>query len=236
MNVKSFTDVEAMSAAAADEIAALVHEAVSARGACRIAVAGGKTPIPVYARLATMPLPWDRLDVWFGDERCVPPENLDSNYHMMKVALLDVIGTNTIERVHRIRAEGDPAEAAAAYERELIGVLGTPPVLDIVLLGLGTDGHTASLFPHSPALGETRWVAANPYRDSMRITLTPPTLRGARHIRFLVAGADKANIVETVIDGPRDPARYPAQLMAHAETDVVWFTDLAAASQLARPT
>lgn len=235
MSVKSFTDLDAMSVAAADEIAALVHTAVSARGACRIAVAGGKTPLPIYARLATMPLPWDRLDVWFGDERCVPPENLDSNYHMLKVALLDVIGTNTIERVHRIRAEGDPIEAAAAYERELLGVLGDPPVLDIVLLGLGTDGHTASLFPGSPALTETRWVAANPYRDSMRITLTPPALRAARHIRFLVSGADKAAILSTVLHGPRDPDRYPAQLIAHAETDVAWFTDLAAVSQLPRP-
>jgi 6-phosphogluconolactonase len=237
MSVKRFTGLDALIKAAADDLVGLVNEAVAARGACRIALSGGSTPRPLYERLATMQLPWDRLELWWGDERTVPPENVESNYRMVRVALLDALGPNTIERVHRIQGEIDPTLAAEAYERELVGVLGIPPVLDIVLLGLGPDGHTASLFPGSPALTETaRWVAANPVAklDTTRITLTVPTLRAARHLRFLAAGADKAAALAAVLEGPRDPDRYPAQLVANAASDVVWFVDDAATAQLRR--
>ncbi|MBA3818849.1 MAG: 6-phosphogluconolactonase [Deltaproteobacteria bacterium] len=235
MSVRRFTDLEALSSGAADDLAALIHEAVEARGACRIALAGGSTPRRLYEQLAKLQLPWDRLDLWWGDERTVPAENVDSNYRMVRVALFDVLGTNTIERVHRIAGEHDPVEAAAAYERELVGVLGVPPVLDVVLLGLGVDGHTASLFPGSPALAETsRWVVATEVSQlqTTRITLTAPALRAARHIRFLVAGADKAAALAAVLEGPRDPDRYPAQLVADAPTDVTWLVDDAAAAEL----
>ena len=235
MRVRRHLDPEALSIAGADELAALIHESVKARGACRIALAGGSTPRRTYERLATLALPWDRLDVWWGDERTVPPENIDSNYRMVRTALFDVLGPNTIERIHRISGELEPMAAAEAYERELVGVLGLPPILDIVLLGLGVDGHTASLFPHSPALTETaRWVAANPVAqlEATRITLTARTFRAARHVRFLVAGADKAGALAAVLEGPRDPERFPAQLVADAETDVVWLVDDAAAAQL----
>lgn len=235
MSVRRFTGFDALIAGAADELAALIHTSIEARGACRIALSGGDTPRPLYERLATMPLQWDRIELWWGDDRCVPPENVDSNYRLVKVALLDRLGTNTIERVHRMMTEQPPVEAAEAYERELIGVLGVPPILDIALLGIGPDGHTASLFPGTAALTETaRWVVANhvPQLDTMRITMTAPTLRAARHIRFLVAGSGKAAALAAVLEGPRDPERYPAQLVADAETDVAWLVDDAAAAEL----
>ncbi len=235
MRVNRVLDLEAVTRAAADDVAAIIRAAVQARGTCRLALAGGSTPRGLYQTLATMPLPWDRLELWWGDERAVPPEDLASNYRMARVALLDVIGTNTIARVHRIAGERDPVAAAAAYERELVGGLGVPPVLDLVLLGLGPDGHTASLFPGTSALTEAaRWVVANPVPQlaTTRITMTAPALRAARHIRFLVAGADKAAALAAVLEGARDPGRWPAQLVADAPSDVAWLVDAAAAAQL----
>jgi 6-phosphogluconolactonase len=233
--IQRFTDLEALSLAAANELAALIHETFAARDACHIALSGGSTPRRLYERLAKLALPWDRLELWWGDERTVPPDDVYSNYRMVRVALLDIVGTDRIARIHRIAGELDPSTAAEAYERELVASLGVPPVLDIVLLGLGADGHTASLFPHSPALTDVaRWVAANPVPQlhETRITLTAPTLRAARHVRFVVAGRDKAAAVAAVLEGPRDPDRLPAQLVADADSDVAWFVDDAAAAEL----
>ncbi|MEJ7598697.1 MAG: 6-phosphogluconolactonase [Kofleriaceae bacterium] len=229
--MRRFPDLATLVDAAAAELAILVDEAVQARGACQIALSGGSTPRPLYQQLATMALPWDRVELWWGDERTVPANHVDSNYRMAREALLDAIGA----RVHRIAGEREPVAAAADYERDLVDRLGTPPVLDIALLGLGSDGHTASLFPDSPAVRETaRWVAANPVAQlaTTRITMTAQTLCAARHVRFLVAGVDKAPAVAAVLEGPRDPDRYPAQLIAGA-ADVVWFIEDAAAGQLA---
>jgi 6-phosphogluconolactonase len=140
-------------------------------------------------------------------------------------------------RVHRIHGEDAPETAANEYEKELVGSLGAPPVFDLALQGMGPDGHTASLFPHSPALTEKqRWVVANPVDSPLtkgkttRITLTAPAINAARHIRFLVGGADKADSLAAVLQGPRDTARYPSQLIAGADT--VWLVDDAAASKL----
>ena len=233
MAVQRFADLEGLFAGAADAIAVIVHEAVAARGVVHIALAGGATPIPLYHRLAMLALPWDRVQLWFGDERAVPPDHPMSNYLMVRTALVDVMGE---ARVHRMHGEIDPAAAATAYESELVGALGVPPRLDLVLLGLGPDGHTASLFPWSPALAETaRWVVANPTgTGEPRITLTAKAIHAARHIRFLVLGASKAGVIAEVLEGPRDPDRLPAQAIAAADTDVGWFVDVAAAAQLQR--
>lgn len=216
---------------AADAIAVLIHECVAARGVVQIALAGGATPIPLYHRLAMMALPWERVELWFGDERAVPPDHPMSNYLMVRTALFDEM---TDARVHRIQGEMDPVSAATAYERELVDKLGVPPQLDLVLLGLGPDGHTASLFPHTPALAETeRWVVANrTSTGEARITLTAKTICAARHVRFFVLGESKASVLAEVLEGPRDPDRLPSQLIATAETDVGWFVDEAAAAQL----
>lgn len=232
MGVQRFA-TDQLIAGAADAIALLIHEAVAARGVAQIALAGGSTPIPLYHRLAMMALPWEHVELWFGDERAVPPDHPMSNYLMVRTALFDEMA---LARVHRIQGEIDPVAAAAAYERELVGKLGSPPQLDLVLLGLGPDGHTASLFPRTPALAETEhWVVANPTATGEpRITLTAKTIGAARHVRFFVLGASKAGVLAEVLEGPRDPDRLPAQLIAAAETDVGWFIDEAAAAQLQR--
>jgi len=225
-------DLDGVFAAAADEIAGLIRDIAATRGVARVALAGGATPIPLYARLAPMDLPWDRVELWFGDERMVPPDHEKSNYRMARTALLDAIDSRTI--VHRIRGELGAAEAADLYEHELVDALATPPRLDVVLLGLGTDGHTASLFPYSPALGSERWVVATSHEPSgeERVTLTERTLAGARHVRFLVTGTGKAGILAEVLEGVQDPRRLPAQRIATADTDVSWFVDHAAAALL----
>lgn len=244
--VRRFADLDALSRAAADELAELARDAVAARGVCHIALSGGSTPRRLFQLLVGRgadALPWRQLALWWGDERPVPPDHPDSNYRMAREALLDPAAAFglTAAQVHRIAAELGPDAAAAGYERELIGALGAPPRFDVVLLGMGPDGHTASLFPGSPGLGETaRWVIANPvtsplvHGSATRITLTAPAINAARHIRFLVAGADKAAALAQVIAGPRDP-RYPSQLVAPASGDLVWLVDDAAASALAAP-
>jgi 6-phosphogluconolactonase len=243
--VRRFADLEALSAAAADDLAELAREAVSARGACHVALSGGSTPRRLFQLLVARgpgALPWRDLVLWWGDERTVPPDHADSNYRMAREALIEPAAGLGLDAsaVHRMAGErADHAAAAADYERALTAALGSPPRLDIALQGMGPDGHTASLFPGSPALGETaRWVVANPVDSpyakgkTMRLTLTAPAINAARHVRFLVGGADKAAALAQVIAGPRDPARYPSQLIAPADGDQVWLVDAAAASGL----
>jgi 6-phosphogluconolactonase len=240
--VRRFADLDALSRAATDDLMALARDAVAARGACHIALSGGSTPRRMFALLAAAGpggLPWPHIELWWIDERTVPPDHPDSSYGMTYESLIAPLELDPT-RVHRMAGELPDHEAAAErYERELVGALGAPPVLDVALLGMGPDGHTASLFPGSPALDETRrWVVANPVSSPLahgratRLTLTAPTINAARHVRFAAAGADKAATLAQVLDGPRDPARLPAQLIAPASGDLVWLVDDAAAAQL----
>jgi 6-phosphogluconolactonase len=240
--VRRFGDLDALSHAAADDLAAIVHAAVAERGRCSLALSGGSTPRRLFSLLAVRgdaALPWGSVDLWWGDERTVPPDHADSNYRMARETLIDPLGL-AASRVHRMAGEVPDHDAAAlAYERALVAALGTPPVLDYLLLGMGPDGHTASLFPGSPALDETaRWVVANPvtsplvHGSTTRLTLTAPAINAARHVRFLVAGADKAPALAQVLGGPRDPHRYPSQLIAPTSGDLVWLVDDAAAASL----
>jgi 6-phosphogluconolactonase len=211
-------DPAALARAAADEVARRATEAVVARGAFALALAGGATPRALYALLADPAatyrarVPWDRVHVWFGDERNVPPDHPESNYRMAREALLDRVAAAS---VHRIEGERPAGEAADRYEAELRSHLAGgagPPVLDLVLLGLGTDGHTASLFPGSPALEErVRWVAAPfvPRLGAHRITVTFPVLDAARAVLFLVAGAAKAAPLRALL-APDPAAPVPA--------------------------
>lgn len=234
MELAQFPDLEALSRHAADELAALARDSP---GPLHVALSGGSTPKRLFAQLAAMgrdAIPWERVHLWWGDERCVPADHADSNFGMAKRALLDPLRLEPA-RVHRIAAERDPIEAARDYERTLVGLLGTPPVLDLVWLGVGTDGHTASLFPGSSALVETaRFVAANPIESPLvggaatRITLTFPALNAARRVRFLVAGAEKAEVLARVAAG----ADLPCARVRGA--DVRWLVDDAAAARLDR--
>ena len=230
-----------VAAAAAAEVLARGGEAVAARGAFALALSGGSTPRALYALLAdprgpfAARMPWKRTQVFFGDERHVPPDHPDSNFRMARRALLAHVPVPA-ENVHRIRGELPDADgAAAAYERELRAALGEPPALDLVLLGLGEDGHTASLFPGSPALEEReRWVAA-PWVERLgtrRITLTLPALESARQVLFLVTGAAKSAALRRALGEPAGAEPVPASRVRPGSGRVLWLADRAAAASL----
>jgi 6-phosphogluconolactonase len=212
---------------AAQRVAELLAEA--ARSAQEIALTGGSTPGRAYELAAELEPEWSDAGVWWGDERCVPPEDDRSNFGLAKRTLLDNLEREP-GRVHRIRGEDAPEAAAAAYDRELRGMM-----LDVVLLGLGPDGHVASLFPDAPGLDEAERLAIpaepklNPYVE--RVTLTPPALRSARRIVFLVTGAEKAEVVERALAGPPQPA-VPGSMIRSAGGETLAVLDRDAASRL----
>jgi 6-phosphogluconolactonase len=198
------------------------------------AAAGGSTPKATYEILArdyADELDWSKVHVFFGDERTVPPDHEDSNYRMAHEALLSYVPVGS---VHRMRGELQPAEAAAAYEeelREFFGASDEPPSLDLILLGIGEDGHTASLFPETSALEiHDRWVVANPVLklETTRLTLTVPVINSARAVNFLVAGEGKAEALKQILEGDADALQYPAKLVRPAGGPV-WIVDRAAA-------
>jgi 6-phosphogluconolactonase len=241
--IRIFTDVEALSQAAASEFVRCAGEAVAARGRFTVALSGGSTPKRLYQLLAAEPfraqVDWGRIEIFWGDERCVPPDHADSNYRMAREAMLAHLPIPA-EHVHRIESEHANRDAAArAYEEILARAFGVhagaePPPLDLVLLGMGPDGHTASLFPHTQALNETkRWVVPNhvPQLNTDRLTLTRPILNRAREVLFLLAGADKAERLAEVLAGPADPLRLPAQSI-QPDGQLLWFVDRAAAARL----
>jgi len=230
----------ALADAAAARFVAAAGDAISSRGQFIVALAGGSTPRDTYLRLGTEALVskvmWSRVHVLWGDERCVPPDHIESNYRMARETLLDRVPVPAAN-VHRIHGEDDPATAAEVYEATLRALLRTPAAarIDLVLLGLGEDGHTASLFPGSAAVHEqTRWVmAARASAASMwRITLTPAVINAAADVLFLVSGGAKAGILRRVIEGPRRPEELPAQAIAPSNRRVRWYVDAAAAAEL----
>jgi 6-phosphogluconolactonase len=204
--------LEDPAAAAAERLATV------ANAGGHISLAGGSTPRAAYEKAAEMDVDWSRSTLWFGDDRCVPPDHEHSNYAMAKAALLDRLVPDG-PAVHRIEGERGPHEAAAAYERELRAAFGEGvPRLDLVLLGLGPDAHTASLFPRDTALGERERLAVGVDTPGMpplvsRVTLTLPVVNAAREVVFLVSGTDKAQAVGRAFAGPPDPDA-PASLVA----------------------
>jgi 6-phosphogluconolactonase len=219
-------DEKDLARVAAEWLAEEIRRSAARAGGCALALSGGSTPRPAYERLAAQPaLPWDAVDVYFGDERAVPPADPASNYRMAREALIDPLGLPPA-RVHRMEADDPDRDAAAERYAAIL-----PGALDLLILGMGPDGHTASLFPGSPALRETtRWVvpakAAVPPLD--RLTITPPVIAAARRVAVLVSGAAKAALVREALRGPWQPHRLPAQLARHG----VWLMDRAAASSL----
>jgi len=201
-------------------IAGEAEKAIAARGIFRIALSGGNTPRPVYEALAALDLPWDKWQITFGDERCVPPDNDESNFRMARLAWFDPARIPAAS-ILRMEGESDPAAAADKYERELLS-LSTPYVHDLILLGMGDDGHTASLFPGTEALhASTRLVVANyvPKFSTHRLTFTYPLLNAARHVCFLVSSPGKEAVLKEVLAG--NPA-YPSAAVVPNDGLVTW--------------
>ena len=226
-------------AAAAERFALAADRAIAATGKFAVSLAGGSTPERLYRLLATEPyrsrIGWPRVQVFWGDERCVPPDHAASNYGMSRRALLDSVALLP-ENIHRIRGEDPPHAAADAYEANLRSRCPAPVgCFDLVLLGLGRDGHTASLFPGSGAVQErSRWVCAvsAPVPPS-RITLTPVILAAAREVIFLVTGSEKATALNLALHGPERPVQPPAQAVTSRNENVRWLVDTLAAGHAA---
>jgi 6-phosphogluconolactonase len=239
--IEVYPDLESLSRAAAALMVEQANRAAAARGRFSVALAGGATPRRTYELLAAPPLvnqaPWDRVHVFWGDERCVPLTDPRSNARLAKAAWLDRVPIPAAQ-IHPINCASDPAAAARQYETKLRKFFaGQPPILDLILLGLGEDGHTASLFPGTLALAECeRWVAAVnvAHQDLNRITLTVPLINQAAMVVFLVAGGAKAGILRQALHGPRDPVRLPAQLIRPHNGELRWLVDLTAAASLAQ--
>jgi len=239
--IRVYPDLESLSRAAAALLVTQANLAVAARGRFSVALSGGATPRRTYELLAAPPpvdqAPWDRVHVFWGDERCVPPDDPRSNACMAREAWLDRAPIPG-HQIHPINCAQDPAAAARGYEAQLREFFaGQPPRLDLVLLGLGHDGHTASLFPGTKVLAETRrWAAAVYVADQnlCRVTLTAPLINQAAMVAFLVAGGAKAEVLREVLHGPRDPARLPAQLIRPQNGELLWLLDLDAAATLAQ--
>ncbi|MDE2148651.1 MAG: 6-phosphogluconolactonase [Gammaproteobacteria bacterium] len=238
--VHRYADAAALYAAAAEAFGAQARSAIGAHGRFSVALAGGGTPRPLYEKLAGAPyrdsLDWSRVDVWFGDERCVPPDSPRSNYRMVSESLLRHVPLPA-GNVHRMRGEATPVDAALAYEQELHAVFGDAaiPRLDLILLGVGGDGHTASLFPGTEALHERERLVCAQYVDvqrEWRLTLTFPLLNAAASLWVLAHGADKAQILRRVFDGPPPPEALPIQRITPADGRLEWWLDAAAAADL----
>jgi len=231
-------DARALTDRAAELVIAAATTTIAAAGRFTLALSGGSTPRALYARLAepaqATRMDWGRVHLFWGDERCVPPTDGSSNYRMANEALLSKVPIPPAN-VHRIHGEDEPRAAANAYETLLRSCFAGAATFDLVLLGMGSNGHTASLFPGLTALDETeRWVAAElvPEVGMWRVTLTAPAINAAARVLFLVAGRDKAATLRDVLSGPRDPRRLPAQLISPSPGRLTWLVDEAAAAEL----
>jgi 6-phosphogluconolactonase len=236
-------DAQALYAHAAEEIAFFAGEAVCTHGEFSLCLSGGSTPAAIYEMLGSkfqFSIDWKEMQLFWGDERCVPPDDPASNYAMTARTLLSKL-TLKPSQVHRIQGELPPDAAARAYEDELRTHFdlagGDFPRFDLMLLGLGENSHTASLFPGSPAIHEREHLAVAVEVDDPtqrhRITLTPPVISHAARVMFLVAGAAKAQAVWNILKGPRDVDQFPAQVVAPDHGEVIWLLDKAAASLIA---
>jgi len=236
-----------VAAAAADLFASSATSAVNSRGLARIAISGGTTPKAMFALLADRGqpyfarVPWEKLQLFWVDERTVPPEHKDSNYGMTKAAMLDHVPLPAAN-IHRIEGELDPEVASSRYEAEIrtnFRLEGAEtPTFDLVLLGMGDDGHTASLFPHTEAIHELGRIAiANRVEkmDTWRVTLTWPVINQAREVAFLIEGAGKRDILRDVLLGSYDPETKPSQLIRPASGRLSFLLDAAAAAALPTP-
>lgn len=233
-----YRDDGVLAQALADLFITTGNLAMADRGSFTVALAGGNTPRAAYELLGTEPLveqiSWSDVFIYFGDERCVPPADEQSNYRMAQKAFLNSIPIPPAN-VHRIAGEIDPGHAANEYASLLRADLGNAPQFDLVLLGLGADGHTASLFPGSaPTIDDQALVRAVYSQSQMmwRVTITPKVINLARTVAFAIEGPDKADALAAVYEGPLDPIKYPAQIVHPSSGRLVWLVDELAAGML----
>jgi len=243
--IRVFPDLESLSREAAEQFVRLAQQQIQVSGRFSVALSGGSTPRRLHELLASDPYrnrtPWDQVHVFWADERCVPPDHPDSNFRMANEVLLSRVPLPSVN-VFRIPVDrGDPVSAAASYEQTLRAFFRLEPnnwpEFDLVLLGLGVDGHMASLFPRSAALGETHHLVVatrGGTPDLPRVTLTIPVLNHATHLLWLAAGAEKSSVVREVLTGPEHSDELPAGMIHPVCGSSAWLLDRAAASLLQR--
>jgi 6-phosphogluconolactonase len=241
-----FTTCAEIASYASREFARIATDAAVSRGVFSVALAGGSTPKMLYALLAEHPtlrnsLPWDKMQVFFGDERHVGPGHADSNFQMATDAMLSKVPLEP-QQIHRIKGEyPDTAQAAAEYEDEIRRTFGLKsgelPRFDLILLGMGNEGHTLSLFPGTKALHESQRIVTRNWVGKLyteRITLTAPAANRAANIIFMVTGSDKACALKAVLEGPHEPEQLPAQMIQPTNGSLSWLIDAAASSMLSK--
>ncbi|MFY9720484.1 MAG: 6-phosphogluconolactonase [Candidatus Cybelea sp.] len=236
--VQIYSDAGEVAQALAELFVAAGRDAIAESGAFRVALSGGNTPRATYALLGSdrmrASLPWANVFIYFGDERCVAPSDERSNYRMACETFLDAVPIPR-ENINRMRGEIDPGIAANEYASLLRSTLGDEPRLDLIMLGLGEDGHTASLFPGIVYDLETNSLAESIYAESQamwRLSLTPKVLNLARRVVFAVEGAMKARALAAVLEGAYDPVTWPAQIVRPVSGELTWLVDRAAATLL----
>ncbi len=239
-----FSSLEYLSRAAAKKFTEIARTKISHKDSFAVALAGGSTPKSLYKLLADENEPfrtsieWEKVSFFWGDERCVAPDSDESNYRMAKETLLQPLGIPT-ENIYRWKSELDPATAAADYEKLLRlyfnAAEGIFPRFDLILLGMGADGHTASLFPQTDVFAKNSNLVAAPLVEKFgthRLTLTPQVINSAENIIFQVAGQDKANALREVLEGEKQIENYPSQIIDPPDGNILWLLDEAAAQNL----
>jgi 6-phosphogluconolactonase len=244
MSATIYSDIDTLSQEAARYVVRVASESIATHGRFTLALAGGSTPKKLYGLLASEPyrdqIDWALTEIFWSDERCVPPDSEDSNYHLAQEVLLSKVPISA-DQIHRMPADADDRDQASlTYIQEIQRVFGTNgiPSFDLLQLGMGPEGHTASLFPHQASLHEqTRLImpVTVPKPPPPRLTFTPLLLNAATHILFLVTGQDKADALQAVLEGEYNPDEYPAQIIRPTQGEVTWMLDPAAASKLRAP-
>lgn len=243
MHVAIYPDSNTLSHEAAQHVVRLATEAIADHGHFTIALSGGSTPKALYTLLGNEPytsqIDWALVEIFWSDERCVPPDSSDSNYQLAQEVLLSKVPI-AANQIHRMPADKVDRDAASQeYTQELQRVFGTDgiPSFDLLQLGMGPEGHTASLFPHQASLHEQQRLVMPvnvPKPPPPRLTFTPPLLNAARHVLFLVTGSEKADAIQAVLEGSYQPEEYPAQIIRPPQGEVTWMLDPAAAGKLQR--
>jgi 6-phosphogluconolactonase len=243
MNIAIYPDIDILSHEAAQYIVRIATASVKSHGRFTIALSGGTTPRKLYGLLGSEPyrsqIDWTLVHIFWSDERCEPPDSEESNYHLAHEVLLSKISIPAVQ-VHRMPADMPDRNAASQeYTNEMRRVFGTDgiPNFDLIQLGMGPEGHTASLFPHQAALHEQQRLVVPvsvPKPPPDRLTFTPPLLNAARNVLFLVTGSDKADALHAVLEDPYNPDEYPAQIVRPPNGEVTWMVDTAAAAKLQR--
>lgn len=243
MPITIYDDIDTLSHAAARFVVRVAQESIAINRRFTIALSGGSTPKKLYALLAEEPyrsqIDWARVDIFWSDERCVPPDDAECNYYLAQQVLLSKIPIPA-QQIHRMPAEQEDRNAASlAYTIEMKNVFGVGddgiPAFDLIQLGMGPEGHTASLFPNQASLHEQQRLimpVSVPKPPPPRLTFTPRLLNEARYVLFLVTGAEKAEAVQAVLEGDYKPDEYPAQLVHPPKGEVTWMLDKAAAARL----